>query len=240
MGFFALISVFMEFKRGMNPKSRNGFKKGHKINLGKSRGHWKGKKLSLETKRKIKNLLKEVRFLAVQKKIKEARSKIDKTKLLYYGDFERFEKLLDNNFIVSIDILFNEVSDRQTGIAFSADWVFGNSEIKTIQGKTITEELKLRVANPDALVVMKISSCRINDIRDVFMLAPNIKNKNWIKKEISKKYNFNERFSRIKEKITSKQFKDSLQGVYGIIDDKVFDKHKKAVLGLENPENTKP
>lgn len=168
------------------------------------------------------------------------KEKIDKTKLLYYGDFERFEKLLDNNFIVSIDILFNEVSDRQTGIAFSADWVFGNSEIKTIQGKTITEELKLRVANPDALVVMKISSCRINDIRDVFMLAPNIKNKNWIKKEISKKYNFNERFSRIKEKITSKQFKDSLQGVYGIIDDKVFDKHKKAVLGLENPENTKP
>ena len=65
------------------------------------------------------------------------------------------------------------------------------------------------------------------------MLVPNIKNKEWAKEEISKKYDFDKLFLKIKEKITSKQFKDTLQGVYGIIDDKVFEKHKKAILGLD-------
>ena len=58
----------MEFKRGMNPKSRNGFKKGHKINLGKSRGHWKGKKLSLETKRKMSKAKKGKKFTEEHKR----------------------------------------------------------------------------------------------------------------------------------------------------------------------------
>ena len=64
------------------------------------------------------------------------------------------------------------------------------------------------------------------------MLAPNIKNKEWVKEEISKKYDFDKLFLKVEEKITSKQFKDNLQGVYGIIDDKVFEKHKKAILEL--------
>ena len=81
---------------------------------------------------------------------------------------------------------------------------------------------------------MKISSCRINDIRDVFMLITHAKNKEWIKEEISKKYNFKERLSRLKEKINSKQFKSNLQGVFGFIEDKIFEKHKKAVLELGN------
>ena len=161
------------------------------------------------------------------------KEEIDKAKLPYHGFFERFEKTLANNFKVSMDILFKEVSDRQTGIAFPADWIFENSQIRHIKGKTINEELKLRVANPDALIVMKISSCRINDIRDVFMLSVHAENKKWIKEEISKKYNFKERFSKIKEKINSKQFKDGLQGVFGFIDNKIFEKHKKAVLEFE-------
>jgi hypothetical protein len=161
------------------------------------------------------------------------KEEIDKTKLPYKGNFERYEKILANNFKVSIDILIGDVSDRQTGISFSGEWVFENSEIRTIKGKTITEELKLRVANPDALAVMKISSCRINDIRDVFMLALHIKDKKWVKEEISKKYNFNDRFLKLKEKINSKQFKDGLQGVFGLIDNNLFEKHRKEILDIE-------
>ena len=66
------------------------------------------------------------------------------------------------------------------------------------------------------------------------MLAPNIKNKEWVKQEISKKYDFNKLFLKISQKITSKQFKDSLQGVFSIIDNHVFEKHQKAVLSLED------
>jgi hypothetical protein len=181
----------------------------------------------------LKNIheLKEINRKLIE--IGYKKEEIDKTKLPYYGNFERSEKVLANNFKVSIDILIKEVSDRQTGISFSAEWVFENSEIKSVKGKTINEELKLRVANPDALAVMKISACRINDIRDVFMLALHIKDKKWVKEEISKKYNFNERFEKLKEKINSKQFKDGIQGVFGLIDNKLFERHKKEILDIE-------
>lgn len=158
---------------------------------------------------------------------------INKEKLSYYGNFERYEKLLSNNFKVSIDILIGEVLDRETKGSFSWDWISNNSEIKNIKGKTIKDELKLNVANPDSLCVMKILSCRINDIRDVFMLSLQVKDKKWIKEEISKRYNFNERFLRLKEKINSKQFKDGLQGVFGFIDNNLFEKHKREILSIE-------
>ena len=157
----------------------------------------------------------------------------NKDKTSYYGDFLRLERDLGDNIKVSIDILIKEVLDRQTNATFSADWVFDNSEIRTLRGKTITEELKLRIISLDALFVLKFVSCRLTDIRDIFMLAPNIKNKEWVKEEIFKKYDFDKLLLKVKDKITSKQFKDSLQGVYGIIDDKVFEKHKKAILGLD-------
>ena len=98
--------------------------------------------------------------------------------------------------------------------------------------KDLGDNIKVRIINLDALFVLKFVSCRLTDIRDIFMLAPNINNKEWIKEEISKKYDFNKLFLKVEEKITSKQFKDSLQGVYGIIDNKVLEKHKKAILSL--------
>jgi len=160
----------------------------------------------------------------------------NKDKTPYYGNFLRFEKDMGDNIRVSIDILIREILDRQTNASFSADWAFSNSKIMELKGKTITEKLKLRIINLDALFVLKFVSCRLTDIRDIFMLAPNIKNRRWAKEEISKKYDFNKLFLKIREKITSRQFRDSLQGVYGIVDDRVFEKHKKAVLGLEKIE----
>lgn len=157
----------------------------------------------------------------------------NKDKTSYYGDFLRLEKDLGENIKVSMDILIKEVLDRQTNTTFSAEWIFDNSEVRILRGKTIIEELKLRIINLDALFILKFVSCRLTDIRDIFMLVPNIKNKKWVKEEILKKYDFDKLFLKVKEKITSRQFKDSLQGVYGIIDDKVFEKHKKAILDLE-------
>ena len=54
-----------------------------------------------------------------------------------------------------------------------------------------------------------------------------------IKEEIMKRCDFNERFSRLKDKITSAKFKDNLQGVYGYVDKNLFEKYKKKVLELE-------
>jgi len=156
----------------------------------------------------------------------------DTNKVPYHGNFKRYEKRIDNGFMVSIDLLINEVSDRETDSVFSADWIFENSKVRILRGKTITEELKLRIINPDALFAMKMSSCRINDIRDIFLLVVHVENKKWIKEEISKRYSFEDRFEKVKKEIISKQFKDDLQGVFGFVPEKVFERHKKLILDL--------
>lgn len=152
----------------------------------------------------------------------------------YTGNFERYEKELENKFSVSIDLLIEQVTDRQTKATFSSEWIFDNSNKLFLKGKTITEQIQTKIINIDALIVMKIISCRQTDIRDVFMMLPNAKNKEWIKTEISKRYNLNDRLNKIIKKITSKQFKDGLSGVYGYIDNKTFEKHKETINKLNS------
>ncbi len=151
----------------------------------------------------------------------------------YSGSFSRHEKKLENNFSVNLDILINAVTDRATGATFNAEWVFKNSKKNILKGKTITEELQVRIIDIDALIVMKIISCRSTDIRDVFMMFPYIKNKEGVRSEVSARCDFTDRMKRLTEKVTSKQFKDGLSGVYGYFDEKVFEKHKKALLSFK-------
>ena len=51
---------------------------------------------------------------------------------------------------------------------------------------------------------MKFASCRNTDIRDIFMLMPQAKDINWIKEEVSKRYEFKDRLEKIKGKVASK------------------------------------
>lgn len=150
----------------------------------------------------------------------------------YHAEFIRYEKKIKENFKVSMDILIGYVLDRQIKAVFSAEWVFENSDFRLLKGKTIAEQLKLKVINPDALFVMKFSAARAVDIRDVFMLALQVKNLEWVKEEASKRCNFKENFNIIKDKITSPEFKNNLQGVFGFIDEKLFERHKKALVGM--------
>ncbi len=172
----------------------------------------------------------------IEKELKKSGYKKEKTSShrSYHGNFLRYEKEIQTNFSVSVDILFDKILDGQTNATFDADWVFENSKIKEVKGKTIQAKLKLRVINADSLIVMKMICARSSDIRDVFMLMPKAENVEWIKQEVTKRYNFQDRFSKIKDKITSKQFKDDLQGVYGHIDNSLFEKHKKSFLDLGN------
>ena len=151
----------------------------------------------------------------------------------YEGNFERFEKELGKNFKVSMDILIGEVLDRDTKAKFSADWVFENSSLRNLQGKTISEQLKLRIVDADALFTMKLISCRQTDIRDIFLLINSVKDKKWVKKEVSERYDLKNRLAKALAKINSKQFKDELQGVFGMVDDKVFERNRKLISELE-------
>ena len=157
------------------------------------------------------------------------------TESQYSGSFLRYEKKLENNFSVSIDILINNVTDRMTGVVFDAEWVFLHAQKKVLRGKTITEQLNLKIIGIDALLVMKMISCRNTDIRDVFMMFPNAQDKEWIKSEVSQRFDFQDRITTIINKIISKQFKDGLSGVYGHFNQKVFEKHQKAILEFSKP-----
>ena len=151
-----------------------------------------------------------------------------------YGNFLKYEKTIIKNFKVTVDFLIENVSDRKSRAVFSAEWAFRNSELRVLKGKTVPEQLKLRIINPNALVAMKIVSCRSTDIRDVFMLMPQIEDIEWVRKEVSERCEFKKQFLVINDKITSLQFKDNLQGVYGFMDNNAFEKHKKAILRLES------
>ncbi|MFH0701641.1 MAG: hypothetical protein V2A62_04340 [Candidatus Woesearchaeota archaeon] len=178
---------------------------------------------------KDKNELRKIETLLMRRGYQKEELNIEAQ---YSGEFSRYEKKLENGFAVSIDILIYQVTDRMTKASFSAEWVFNNSSKKILKGKTITEELNLRIINIDALLVMKIISCRQTDIRDVFMMIVNAENKEWIKFEIGLRYSLQDRINRIIEKVNSKQFKDGLSGVYGYFDANVFEKHQKAILNF--------
>ena len=79
---------------------------------------------------------------------------------------------------------------------------------------------------------MKLISCRQTDIRDIFLLINSVQDKEWVKSEIAARYNLSDRLSKALSKINSKQFKDELQGVFGMIDDKVFERNRYMILEL--------
>jgi len=151
----------------------------------------------------------------------------------YAGEFIRYEKTIEENFRVSMDILIGKVSDRLSKAVFEAGWIFENSQVRTLRGKTIFEELKVRIIDIGALIAMKISSCRATDIRDVFMMEPGMKNPQWIKEEVKKRTDLAQRVNKLIEKVESKQFKDGLGEVYGNVEPKVFEKHRKELNKLK-------
>lgn len=150
------------------------------------------------------------------------------------AEFRRYEKNIAENFKVSFDIMIREVFDRQTNVSIPADWIFKNSSIIILKGKTIVEELRIRIINVDALFVIKMISCRSTDIRDLFMLSLSIRDKKWIKREIGERYNFKNRFEKVREKITSNEFRKGLQGVYGLLDNRIFEKSVNSILALDD------
>lgn len=155
-----------------------------------------------------------------------------KTLVPYHGEFSRFEKRVAENIHASIDIMVDKVSDRQTGVSFDADWIFRNSAKRAVIGKTISEKINARIISSDALFVMKFISARTTDIRDIFMMATAVKDSRWVKNEVGLRISFDGQYRKIFEKISSKQFKDNLQGVYGYIDEMIFQKHMELILKL--------
>lgn len=146
--------------------------------------------------------------------------------------FIRFEKEIGQGMTVSVDLLVGSVIDRQTGARFEAEWLFEHSAVRQVHGKTAPEAVTLRVADVDALIVMKWTSLRATDVRDVFMLAPQARDREWIRHEVAARTGLEERARSLVKSVQSRQFRDNLHGVFGRIDGKQFERHLGAVRAL--------
>jgi len=169
---------------------------------------------------------------AEAKKLKEALIK-EGYKQEESGKFLRLSKKI-NNLKVGFDIMMDQVLDRRTNIAFKAEWIFENSKKRTFIGKTIPMKIKVRVANPEVLFIMKLVSGRKADYRDVFMLAGLNLDLNFIKKELNNlNTNLKEQREELEDFINSKNFKDSLQGVFGKVNEIAIKKNIKKLSFLK-------
>ncbi len=140
--------------------------------------------------------------------------------LPYTGEFLCLTKKA-GEYIIPFDILIGSVIDRGTGLHFPAEWIFENSGIRKLVGKANPIKITLRVANPEVLIVMKLAAGRKSDIRDVFMLFEGNIDTEFVLAEL-RKFNLTEKLKKFKEYVLSADFKDSLQGVFGKVDNKLF------------------
>lgn len=140
----------------------------------------------------------------------------------YHGEFLCLVKKI-NDYSVPFGILIGNVIDRDTGLKFPAEWIFENSKKQTLVGKANLIKIDLKVANPEILIIMKLAASRISDFRDIFMLLDENINLEYVFSEL-KTYRLYDKLRKFREYVTSKSFKDSLQGVFGKIDEKVFNK----------------
>jgi len=89
---------------------------------------------------------------------------------LYEGRFLRFRKKVDS-LPVSADLLVGMIQCRQTGVAYSFDYVWKNSEVRKIAGFGIKDSVDARVADREMLMALKINSMRMADQRDIIALC---------------------------------------------------------------------
>ena len=169
--------------------------------------------------KKVVKILRSERYKLIEKK----------------EDFIRFEKKVDN-VKIGIDLLIKKLIDRQSELIFEFSDIFKDSTIRELPAKSDPKlKIKFRIVSPEVLFVLKFASIRKQDIRDIFMLSTYNLNKKKIKVFIKKYFQeklLETRIKKLKESIESKNFIDSLQGVYGKIPEKFISKNKKRLLSF--------
>jgi len=139
-----------------------------------------------------------------------------------FGKYFRFVRMGDR---VSFDLLQNSVFDRETGVVFEVDLFKGYSRERFMIGRATPLRIRMRIADPELLFAMKFVSARRQDVRDIFMLSGTELDWSLIKEIVKKKCDgrlIEKRARSIKEKIGG-NYRESLQGAFGKIPDKIFE-----------------
>lgn len=130
---------------------------------------------------------------------------------LYNSKFIRYETTGETK--VSVDLLVNGVSVRQTKAAFSFEMLLENSKYRDITGAS--GEVKALVPRKEVLIAMKIHAGRLTDLRDVAALSKGVDTelvKNLIQRGDKKRVI--EHLNKLKSILETKEFMDSFKGVF--------------------------
>jgi hypothetical protein len=147
------------------------------------------------------------------------------------GEYIRFVRKGNK---ISFDLMLNSVLDRETGVVFEGDLFKRYSRVRATTGRVNPTLISMRIADPELLFAMKFVSARRQDVRDVFMLSGVDVNWNLIKEIIEKKGTkelIRKRANSIKTRVNGVGYRDSLQGAFGRIPDKAYE---KCIKNLDN------
>lgn len=155
---------------------------------------------------------------------------------IYSGQFKSYGK--KKELPVSVDLLINSVKSRQTNVSYPFNYLFKNSEVRTVSGWYHDSKVNVRIADREMLIALKINSMRLTDKRDVIILCyekPDVKKvAEHLKRcphEIIKKH-----LEELLALIDDKRYVDSLKGEFSItsnIFQKVTRDAKKIVMEIQ-------
>jgi hypothetical protein len=129
---------------------------------------------------------------------------------VYSSEFERFEKSEPK---ACVDLLIGGIGVRQTGAAFGFDFIFGNSEKTEIQGSE--RSVDAHVPRKEVLIILKLHSGRLTDLRDVAALSFEL-DFDFIRKHLFRGdiKILKENMKHLESLIEKQDFQDSFKGVF--------------------------
>ena len=129
---------------------------------------------------------------------------------IYSSEFMRYEK---KDISISVDLLIDGIGVRQTGAAFSFRFLMENSGKRMVEG--IERSVKVHVPSREILVIMKLHSGRLTDLRDVAALAHGL-DIGMIRKHLfmGSQDVLNKNIRKLQSLLDDPDFRDSFKGVF--------------------------
>lgn len=136
---------------------------------------------------------------------------------VYKGQFIRFERRIEG-LAVNVDLLVNMVQSRQTDSAYSFDYLYGNSEVRTVTGSAVDATAQARVADWEMLIALKANSMRLADQRDIIALCNADVDVGKVVQHLSRcpANTIQKNVDRLLETLRDPKNKDSIKGVFGL------------------------
>ena len=143
---------------------------------------------------------------------------------VYKGRFVRFQKTVEA-LPVSVDLLVGMVQCRQTDAAYSFDYVWKHSEIRTVTGFGVRSSVEARVADREMLVALKINSMRMADQRDIITLCSGNMNADKVVRHLKRAPTDQilKHIGKLLSFLENPKGRDSLKGVF-VFSDSVLDR----------------